>query len=130
MCSSDLRLKRCGHCARVTSAPPPLQLTRRLGVAAPLRRAEAILRVALTAEERTRLRGHRRSLCGRELLLQLPRGEPLEPGEWLAQGDGVAVVQVEPAAVAHPKLVALQNNPHQAKNWHNLVLHLAQLCLC
>ena len=40
------------------------------------------------------------------------------------------VVQVEPAAVAHPKLVALQNNSHQAKNWHNLVLHLAQLCLC
>jgi ABC-type transport system involved in cytochrome c biogenesis permease component len=40
------------------------------------------------------------------------------------------VAQVEPAAVALPKLAALQNNPHQAKNWHNLVLHLAQLCLC
>ena len=32
------------------------------------------------------------------MLFRSPRGEPLEPGEWLAQGDGVAVVQVEPAA--------------------------------
>lgn len=38
--------------------------------------------------------------CGRELLLQLPRGQALEPGEWLAQEDGLALVQVEPAAEA------------------------------
>lgn len=62
--------------------------------------ANAPLRLALTAEERTRLRGHRRSSCGQDLVLQLPRGAALEPGEWLAQEDGVALVQVVPAAEA------------------------------
>ncbi len=55
------------------------------------------MRLALTAEERSRLRGHRLSCCGRDLLLQLPRGEALAPGEWLAGEDGVALVQVVPA---------------------------------
>ncbi len=81
----------------MTSALPTLVLNRRLGVATPDRPVEAPLRLALSAEERTRLRGHRRSCCGRDVLLQLPRGEALEPGEWLAQEDGVALVQVEPA---------------------------------
>jgi urease accessory protein len=57
----------------------------------------------LTAEERTRLRGLRRSRCGQELLLQLPRGEALNPGEWLAGDDGLAWVRVE--AAAEPLLV-------------------------
>lgn len=82
----------------MTSALPPLVLNRRLGVAAPAQGSNAPLRLALSAEDRTRLRGHRRSCCGRDLLLQLPRGPALEPGEWLAQEDGVALVQVEPAA--------------------------------
>ncbi|MFN7898073.1 MAG: urease accessory protein UreE [Synechococcaceae cyanobacterium] len=42
-----------------------------------------VLALPLTAEERNRLRGLRHSSCGRALLLQLPRGEPLAPGEWL-----------------------------------------------
>lgn len=75
----------------------PLLLSRRLGVSPPAKCAEETLRLALTAEERSRLRGHRRSSCGRDLLLQLPRGEALEPGEWLADEEGVALVQVEPA---------------------------------
>lgn len=75
-------------------------LNRRLGVARPEACTTAPLRLALTAEERTRLRGHRRSSCGQDLLLQLPRGAALEPGEWLAQEDGVALVQVVPAAEA------------------------------
>ncbi len=82
----------------MTSALPPLQLSQRLGVDPPTRRAATTLRLALAAEERSRLRGHCISRCGRDLLLQLPRGEALEPGEWLAQNDGVALVQVEPAA--------------------------------
>jgi urease accessory protein len=81
----------------VTSALPPLQLSQRLGVDPPTHRAATTLRLALAAEERSRLRGHCISRCGRDLLLQLPRGEALEPGEWLAQDDGVALVQVEPA---------------------------------
>lgn len=55
------------------------------------------LRLPLTAEERTRLRGHRRTACGRDLLLQLPRGGALEPGEWLAGAHGEPLVRVEAA---------------------------------
>lgn len=55
------------------------------------------LRLALGAEERTRLRGHRRSVCGRDLVLQLPRGEPLRPGERLLSVDGSQAVVVEAA---------------------------------
>ena len=41
------------------------------------------LELALTADERTRLRGLRHTRCGRSVLLQLPRSQPLVPGEWL-----------------------------------------------
>ncbi len=59
----------------------------------------AALHLALTAQERTSLRGRRQSRCGRELLLQLPRGAALEPGELLepACGEG-PLVRVEAAA--------------------------------
>ncbi len=76
----------------------PLLLSRRLGAAetaAPPDRQP--LRLALGAEERTRLRGLRHSLCGRALLLQLPRGAALRPGEWLAPPDQGAMVRVEAA---------------------------------
>ena len=84
----------------MTSALLPLVLNRRLGVAPPAPCSAAPLRLVLSAEERTRLRGHRRTSCGQDLILQLPRGAALEPGEWLAQEDGVALVQVEPATEA------------------------------
>ena len=51
----------------------------------------------LTAEERTRLRGRRLSRCGHPMLLLLPRGEPLQPGEWLTTAHGDVWVQVEAA---------------------------------
>ena len=53
--------------------------------------------LALTAEERTRLRGLRRTHCGREVLLQLPRGEALAPGEWLGVTPEAPLVQVQAA---------------------------------
>lgn len=55
------------------------------------------LRLALSADDRTRLRGHRQSRCGRDLLLQLERGEPLRPGEWLLGDAGDPPVRVEAA---------------------------------
>lgn len=59
----------------------------------------SLLVLPLSASERQRLRGHCRSLCGRDLLLQLPRdGGALEPGECLAASDGTARVRVEAAA--------------------------------
>ncbi len=56
------------------------------------------LQLPLAADQRTSLRGHRRSACGRDLLLQLPRGGPLQPGEWLLCAVGGVLVQVQAAA--------------------------------
>ncbi|MEY4298046.1 MAG: urease accessory protein UreE, partial [Cyanobacteriota bacterium] len=57
----------------------------------------ACLLLPLAADQRTSLRGHRRSRCGRDLLLQLPRGAALRPGELLRSEDGAVLVQVEAA---------------------------------
>jgi urease accessory protein len=75
----------------------PLLLCRRLPVSAPVAGA---LRLALGAEQRTGLRGLRHSSCGRALLLQLPRGAALVPGELLAPAEGEPLVQVEAAPEA------------------------------
>jgi len=87
----------------VVEPQSPLLLTRRLA-ATGLRPASdpgaTPLRLALAAEERTRLRGLRHCVCGRALLLQLPRGEPLRPGEWLAPAEGPPLVRVEAAPEA------------------------------
>jgi len=91
------------------SPPPPLPLSHRLGLNPPERPSGEPLVLQLTAEERTRLRGLRRSRCGQELLLQLPRGEALRPGEWLATPDGLARVRVEPAA--EPLLLVRADGP-------------------
>ena len=75
------------------SAPLPLILTRR--TPQPLAQSQSPpLALALSAAERSRLRGQRHTLCGQELLLQLERGAPLQPGEWLSGASGVPAVQV------------------------------------
>jgi urease accessory protein len=48
----------------------------------------------LTAEERTVLRGRRSTACGRDVLLQLPRHGPLEPGDQLSDADASVRVEV------------------------------------
>jgi urease accessory protein len=97
----------------MTATPgEPLQLTRRLGVCpegVPPEAGHSPLHLPLTAEERTRLRGLRRSACGRDLLLQLPRGEALEPGEWLAASEDGLLVQV--VAAVEPLLVVRAADP-------------------
>jgi len=55
------------------------------------------LQLSLSADQRTSLRGHRRSDCGQDLLLQLPRGTALQPGEWLLCADRRQAVQVQAA---------------------------------
>ena len=94
--------------ATVSDAPTPLVLVRHLRegeVPGP----DPALRLALRADERTRLRGHRRSACGRDLLLQLPRGAALEPGDRLApEADGPQVV-VE--AAREPLMVVRAGDP-------------------
>ena len=55
------------------------------------------LLLPLTAEQRTALRGRRRTLCGREVLLQLPRQGPLEPGDLLTDRQDAHHVRVTAA---------------------------------
>jgi urease accessory protein len=90
------------------SASGPLTLTQRSSTRPPGAQ-EPVLRLSLGADERFRLRGHRRSACGRDLLLQLERGEPLQPGEWLSGAPGDPPVRVE--AAAEPLLVVRASDP-------------------
>ena len=80
----------------VTPASTPLILCRRQAGPPPI--GAERLQLALTAEERTRLRGRRQTLGGEAVLLQLPRSEPLQPGEWLRPAEGPAWVEVVAAA--------------------------------
>ena len=57
---------------------------------------EQALQLPLTAEQRTVLRGRRQTLCGRDVLLQLPRDGALQPGDRLT--DAAESVQVEVVA--------------------------------
>ena len=94
-------------------AASPLVLTRRLGdpaTAAPFPEAgSGLLRLCLSADERTRLRGLRHSLCGRPLLLQLPRGEALRPGDRLTTASGAPEVVVQ--AAPEPLLLVRAPDP-------------------
>jgi urease accessory protein len=58
------------------------------------------LRLPLTADERTVLRGRRRTGCGRDVLLQLPRDQSLQPGDQLCDADGITRVEVTAAPEA------------------------------
>lgn len=85
---------------------PAVVLVRRLAEpASPM----PALQLPLTADQRTSLRGHRRSACGRDLLLQLPRAEALQPGERLLSDDGA--VQVLVVAAAEPLMCVRAANP-------------------
>jgi urease accessory protein len=87
------------------SLPIPLLTRRGLPVAPEL----TPLRLPLTAAERVSLRGRRRCACGTELLLQLPRGAALQPGEWLGPAEGTLRVCVE--AAPEPLLAVRVDEP-------------------
>ncbi|QEY32636.1 urease accessory protein UreE [Synechococcus sp. RSCCF101] len=84
------------HPSPGSSAAVPV-LTRRCARPDPPPSGRTDLRLALAADERTRLRGRRRCVEGTEVLLQLERTVPLRPGEWLGTGDGLLWVQVQAA---------------------------------
>lgn len=95
----------------------------------------ACLLLPLAADQRTSLRGHRRSACGRDLVLQLPRGAALQPGELLRSNDGAVLVQVEAAAEpvmevrsADP-LALLQAAYHLGNRHVAMELHVDRLVL-
>lgn len=58
------------------------------------------LLLPLTADERSVVRGRRRTDCGREVLLQLPRDGALQPGDQLSDASGTARVEVTAATEA------------------------------
>ncbi|MEN9860864.1 MAG: urease accessory protein UreE [Vulcanococcus sp.] len=70
---------------------------------------DPVLQLPLAADERTSLRGHRRTACGSDVLLQLPRGSALRPGERLASADGR--IQVQVAAALEPVMQVLSADP-------------------
>jgi urease accessory protein len=88
---------RTADSIRLMSHAAAIQLVERLSDQAPLPPAATVLQLPLAADQRTSLRGHRRSACGVDLLLQLPRGAALRPGERLASADGRIQVRVEAA---------------------------------
>ena len=91
------------------------------------------LRLLLTAAQRTSLRGHRVSACGRDLVLQLPRGAALQPGEWLSTASGDRQVRVEAAPealllVRGPDPLALLQAAYHLGNRHvAMELHPSEL---
>ena len=90
----------------------------------------------LTAEERSRCRGRRRCAGGEEVLLQLPRGEPLLPGQWLCSDDPQAPwlqVQAAPEPLLRVRagdgLALLQAAYHLGNRHVALEIHAAELRL-
>jgi urease accessory protein len=93
------------------------------------------LRLPLSADQRTSCRGHRRSACGRDLVLQLPRGAALEPGAVLLSHDASVAVRVEAAPEAllrvrsADRLALLQAVYHLGNRHVAMELHADQLLL-
>ena len=109
-----------------------LVLVHRLAAGEPGGAAEP-LRLLLTADQRTSLRGHRRSACGQDLVLQLPRGAALQPGEALSTASGDRLVRVEAAPealllVRSPDPLALLQAAYHLGNRHvAMELHPGEL---
>jgi len=91
------------------------------------------LRLLLTADQRASLRGHRVSACGQDLVLQLPRGAALQPGEGLSTASGDRLVRVEAAPealllVRSPDPLALLQAAYHLGNRHvAMELHPSEL---
>jgi urease accessory protein len=96
---------------------------------------ELQLQMPLAADQRCSVRGHRFSQCGRSLVLQLPRGEALQPGDRLISDDGTVEVVVEAAVEplmqvrgGHP-LALLQAAYHLGNRHVAMELHADRLLL-
>jgi urease accessory protein len=74
-------------------------------------------RLPLRAHERSQLRGRRVCQGGQEVLLQLPRQEPLRPGEWLMP----APVGLSSLAVA-VEVVAAEEDVLEIRSHYSLAL--------
>ena len=103
----------------------PILITRRLGRGG----GNKTLILELTAEERTKLRGRRQTLCGINLILQLPREGRLLPGELLAGVEDTPQIVVKAAkenlleVQASTKLDLLKAVYHLGNRHVDLELH-------
>ncbi len=97
--------------------------------------AAVAMQLPLTAEERTVLRGRRRTCCGRDVLLQLPRDGALHPGDCLTNGDASVLVEVTAACEnllrvhASSSVELLQASYHLGNRHVALELHEQELLL-
>lgn len=120
----------------VVRHPGPIVLVERV-VPAELAAVEDLLQLELplAADQRASLRGQRRSACGRSVLLQLPRGAALQPGELLRSDDGRTLVRVDAAPEpvmrvrAADSLGLLQAAYHLGNRHVAMELHPDQLVL-
>ena len=87
----------------------PLLLQQRCDAGVNIESIGVLLQLPLTAAERQVSRGLRRCSCGREVLLQLPRGAYLQPGEGLAAEAGIPLAVV--VAAKEPLLVVCSDDP-------------------
>ena len=112
-----------------------IELVRRLPSPPPGAEEPTGLQLPLTAEQRTVLRGRRRTLCGRDVLLQLPRDGALQPGDRLTDAGGdeqvavVAAVESLLRVQAASALELLQAAYHLGNRHVALELHEQQLLL-
>ncbi|WP_320674130.1 urease accessory protein UreE [Prochlorococcus sp. MIT 1341] len=74
-------------------ANQPILLTQRIEKV----KDEKLLFLPLSAEQRTKLRGLRKTTCGINVLLQLPREGPLRPGEILTSDKKFPLIEVKAA---------------------------------
>ena len=94
-----------------------------------------LMELPLSADQRTVLRGRRRTACGREVLLQLPRERALMPGDRLTDSDKQVHVLVTAAAEellrveAATSLALLEAAYHLGNRHVALELHEDELLL-
>ena len=95
----------------------------------------AVMELPLSADQRTVLRGRRRTACGREVLLQLPRERALAPGDRLTDSQRKVHVFVTAAAEellrveAATPLALLEAAYHLGNRHVALELHERELLL-
>ena len=109
----------------------PILLNRRLKT----RSSKKYLVLSLSAEQRTRLRGPRNTICGQEVLLKLPREGPLMDGDLLAGEESSPQVLVKAAEedlckIQATSILELIKAAYHLGNRHvDLELHIKELFL-
>ena len=109
----------------------PVLITRRLTKAD----KNSPLVLKLTAEERTKLRVKRKTMCGLDIIIQLPRKGPLIPGEILAGSEDTLQIIVEASiekllkVKAHSNVELMKATYHLGNRHVDLEVHSNEIYL-